>query len=157
IEKALDCVFANEVGFDINLRRSLADRLFATVSKTKCPKIFHLEGGPLEKTIDLDIWSEDIRDNKNGFDQNISISLIQEVVGRNGFQIASEMKSGDCPHRFALFFVSSFFNHSCIPNAIRYTIGDTIFVRSATDIAAGEEIFISYTEVIRPYKERRKA
>ena len=38
----------------------------------------------------------------------------------------------------------SFINHSCAPNAINYVVGNTIIIRAAQDVAAGQEITISY-------------
>lgn len=40
--------------------------------------------------------------------------------------------------------LASFSNHSCIPNANRYFLGDLMVMRTTKDIAAGDEIFNSY-------------
>ena len=45
----------------------------------------------------------------------------------------------------ALFFLASFFNHSCSPNAVWMMIGNQIFVHTLREIRSGEELTVSYS------------
>ena len=46
----------------------------------------------------------------------------------------------------ALYYLPSFFNHDCQPNASRFAIGDIIWIVANQDIKAGQEVCISYLE-----------
>jgi len=45
-----------------------------------------------------------------------------------------------------IWILPSFINHSCVPNAHHYFIGEFMFVRATANIPAGTEITIRYTE-----------
>lgn len=45
-----------------------------------------------------------------------------------------------------IFTYASFFNHSCVPNCAKYYVGDCMWVIANRDIAAGEELYLSYLE-----------
>lgn len=56
------------------------------------------------------------------------------------------------------FFPSAaLFNHSCSPNAIVHFDRGRIQIRALRQIATGQELFISYTELYRPVAARREA
>ncbi|KAI8465647.1 MAG: hypothetical protein J3K34DRAFT_82272 [Monoraphidium minutum] len=38
----------------------------------------------------------------------------------------------------------AYFNHSCIPAAVHYAVGDRLVVRAVQDMAAGDEVTVSY-------------
>jgi hypothetical protein len=47
-----------------------------------------------------------------------------------------------------LWFLPSFFNHSCVANCKWTLIGDQIFVRTLTEVQPGEELTIAYTPTL---------
>merc|ERR1719343_376024 len=57
-----------------------------------------------------------------------------------------------------LFCAAAHFNHSCAPNATMESNRSTLLVRAASEIRAGEEVFLSYLPVElleRPGQDRR--
>lgn len=65
-----------------------------------------------------------------------------------GFYTFPELSSYSEHLRFlagtGLYPLGSMFNHSCEPSVNHYSIGDVTFFRTNRDVAAGEELFISY-------------
>jgi len=55
-----------------------------------------------------------------------------------------------------LFPAVSMANHSCIPNASTLLVGTTIFIRANQAIQAGDEVCISYFDVLRPVLDRER-
>jgi len=55
-----------------------------------------------------------------------------------------------------LWGYSSFFNHDCLPNSTRFTIGDYHFGYCIKEIDKGEEITTKYISSTKPYKERQQ-
>ena len=53
----------------------------------------------------------------------------------------------------------SYFNHSCLPSTVHYVVNDGMLVRAVTDVAAGEELTVSYLgrEEFAPAAARRAA
>ena len=47
-------------------------------------------------------------------------------------------------------------NHSCCPNASSLAVGNAIFVRANRHVSAGDEIQISYFDVLKPFRQRQK-
>jgi len=47
-------------------------------------------------------------------------------------------------------------NHSCCPNATTIAVGDTNFIRANKAIPEGEEVCISYFDVLKPYEQRQE-
>jgi hypothetical protein len=47
-----------------------------------------------------------------------------------------------------LWFLPSFFNHSCVANCKWTLIGDQLFVRTLTEVQPGEELTIAYTPTL---------
>jgi hypothetical protein len=58
------------------------------------------------------------------------------------------------PTAKALFYATSFMNHSCLDNTGRFTIGDFMFVYTTKDIHAGEELTTFYWSNIHPLSTR---
>ena len=54
---------------------------------------------------------------------------------------------------YGIWYMTSFINHSCLPNAYYYGIGPYIIIKTIKDINQGEEISISYVEP-KPFDER---
>lgn len=55
-----------------------------------------------------------------------------------------------------LWFLPSFVNHSCCPNARRLHVGDTMVLYASRDVKEGEEIRFAYFDVLLPMNERRE-
>ena len=55
-----------------------------------------------------------------------------------------------------LYQTIAFLNHSCNPNCIAVFSGSKCDIRSIRDIELGEELYISYTELMRPQSVRRE-
>lgn len=56
----------------------------------------------------------------------------------------------------AIYTAPSFINHSCVPNCIVVFTGRKLSVRSTQEINAGDQLFISYTEQLQTYSDRKK-
>jgi hypothetical protein len=54
-----------------------------------------------------------------------------------------------------IYGLASMINHSCIPNAVRVFVNDTMIVHACQPIKENEEIVWSYIPVIHPYHERQ--
>jgi len=96
--------------------------------------------------------NEDLKKRKENFstqDKNllkiISCNCLLTTKNTHGFEY-----NDIC---YGLWIESSFFNHSCTPNAFYFGVGPYIIIKSISNIRKGEEIFISYTEP-KPYVER---
>lgn len=155
--KSVCCVFKDEVPDEFlrtltpkNLlltdhyhKFRLAERVHTLLNKGCGRTILNLEGGP-HNVIDVDLKRDDVY----GADESVETpdSLgITKLIMLNSFAIS---RSRDDVEGVALFYVPSYINHSCMPNALKYSIGDMMFIRSSTDISAGEEIFIPYTDFL---------
>ncbi|KAJ7953842.1 Histone-lysine N-methyltransferase [Quillaja saponaria] len=55
-----------------------------------------------------------------------------------------------------LWFLASFINHSCCPNARRLHVGDYLIVHACRDIKAGEEITFAYFDPLSPLDKRKE-
>lgn len=79
------------------------------------------------------------------------LTMLMEKLHRNHFD-----RNGN----FLLFFWGSLFNHSCVPNAFfeerAWEDKDTLTIISHTDIKEGEEITISYIDMLPDDVECRK-
>jgi SET domain len=58
--------------------------------------------------------------------------------------------------RTSLFYLPSFCNHSCVPNAQRALFGDAMVVRAMVRISQGDEITLGYVPCITSFEEREK-
>ncbi|CAM6118571.1 unnamed protein product [Calypogeia fissa] len=55
---------------------------------------------------------------------------------------------------WGFWILPSLINHSCAPNCHRMIVGETMFIRSAKDIAAGEELTLPYFDIFEPLSIR---
>jgi len=81
----------------------------------------------------------------------VDVQRVQAIVDLNAFETVSidESQKG-C----GLWIEPSFFNHSCISNTCRHTIGDMMFVRASTKIRSGDEVTLSYCDPDASYNDR---
>ena len=59
------------------------------------------------------------------------------------------------PLGVALYGMAALANHSCAPAAVQGFEGDTIVLRALRSISEGEEVTISYVDVLLPWEQRR--
>jgi hypothetical protein len=82
----------------------------------------------------------------------IDVFQVHDIVARNAFGTGPESSGGHSREENAsnastgLWILSSYINHSCIPNAKREYLGDLMVLRATRPIGAGEEIMHSYDE-----------
>ncbi|XP_035707722.1 uncharacterized protein LOC110849769 [Folsomia candida] len=74
------------------------------------------------------------------------ISRLQEIVGINSF--SNRENSG-------LWVLPSYFNHSCIGNAMWRIYGDMMFVRALKSISQGEEVLVAYVNPETDLEQRK--
>ncbi|MCO5601600.1 hypothetical protein L7F22_055723 [Adiantum nelumboides] len=100
-------------------------------------------------------------------DTDVNVDWVLEKVKQNfGVQRKTMLlgdkdckKSGqwgeepDC----GLWLLPSFINHSCLSNASRLDVGETVFIHAARDMVAGEEVTLPHFETFLPLKEREEA
>ncbi|KAG9046747.1 hypothetical protein FS837_003768 [Tulasnella sp. UAMH 9824] len=86
------------------------------------------------------------------FNRDVDIRRIEAVVNYNAFGTQSLQPSNFLIERVeaeeldarSLFLLPSLFNHSCLPNAFWYCLGDVMIIRATCNIPAGDEVFLSY-------------
>lgn len=62
---------------------------------------------------------------------------------------------GECPDSFmqlggrvsGLLVEVARFNHSCVPNVVKTSIGSVVFLQTAVDVAAGDELFVAQCDL----------
>lgn len=74
---------------------------------------------------------------------------VLDILLANSFDISKITQTGEKLKGTALFYVPSYFNHSCMPNLIYVTVGNIMSMKSSTTIPKDAEIFISDTGVRR--------
>jgi hypothetical protein len=88
---------------------------------------------------------------------DIDVAKIEAICTYNNFT-PNSLEIG--PHDMtvenpaALYLLPSFFNHACASNAAWHCVGDAMVIRATVEIAAGDEITISYA-CSESYHERR--
>ena len=159
--KAVLCVYVDELpqnghddekGINDRIREEFVERLIQMVNNGTGRRILNLAGGSQQFDSTFDLNRDDVYDDMVHYmpDQ------IRDIVARNSFggaqrsQLlarAAEDGPHDDPGGGALFYAPSFLNHSCVPNATYFTIGDMMFVKANRDIAENEELTIHYVYV----------
>jgi hypothetical protein len=126
---------------------ALAERFDEQLKRGCARALYNLEGAGGQGKLDIDIRRDDV------YDQNEDVPEFnsREIMGmiqRNSFRVYKYNSLGeDSIGGTAVFYVPSFFNHSCMPNTFYYTFCDMMFIRSSVQIKAGAEIFSSYTDM----------
>ncbi|KAH7720739.1 SET domain containing protein [Aphelenchoides avenae] len=93
----------------------------------------------------------------------VDVARIEKICAFNSFQMnyhdTEEGGEGD-PHLSetptSLFIMPSFLNHACIGNAYRSFYGDVMVIHAIGDLRKGDEVVFSYTDPLKPFKERSK-
>jgi tetratricopeptide (TPR) repeat protein len=172
--KAILCVFVDEIaaqtidqgeeegkGLFDSIRDEFIDRLSQMVHLGSARRILQLAGGPFSYQMDIDLRRDDVYDTDA---IQFMPDQIRKIVTKNSFGGAQRSKSLMQPMTEgeqreigggAVFYAPSFINHSCVPNATYFTIGDMMFVRANRDIQEGEEISIHYLYVDQLDEEER--
>ena len=172
--KAILCVYVDELaaqtiaqaeeegkGLFDSIRDEFIDRVSQMVSNGSARRILHLSGGPLSQEMNIDLHRDDVYDTDS---VQFMQDQIRKIVTKNSFGGAQRSKLLAKPIMEgeqrdagggAVFYAPSFINHSCIPNATYFTIGDMMFVRANRDIQQDEEITIHYLYVDQLGQEER--
>ncbi|OWA51123.1 hypothetical protein BV898_15620 [Hypsibius exemplaris] len=87
-----------------------------------------------------------------------NVVRIRKIVNANAFRLdrapGHEQSSEDGS---ALFLSASYFNHSCIPNAIWTIYNDVVVFHVFKPVACGEEVTVAYeSESAEPFSARKK-
>ncbi|OIW32001.1 SET domain-containing protein [Coniochaeta ligniaria NRRL 30616] len=93
---------------------------------------------------------------RNTANPKVALSVVLRLlpaIQTNAIKMRQAEKSGS--FGIALDLLSCAINHSCDPNAFLYVEDGYIIARSLRDIAAGEEVTISYVDPMHPLKPRR--
>src|SRR5258706_12553935 len=90
---------------------------------------------------------------------DVDVGRIERIIAFNSFgdpPVAPYISSGDATEAgesseslimnkpTSLFYLSSFCNHSCVPNATRALFGDVMVVRALLPLSQGDEITLGY-------------
>jgi hypothetical protein len=162
--KAVMCIYIDEISknssdleeeeeevkglFDI-IREEFVTRLIKFLDDGNARRILQLAGGSQSTDTCMDLRRDDVYDD----DFHFLHAQVKEIVSRNSFggaqrsQILSRAVSNgnhSSTGGGALFYAPSFFNHSCVPNATYFTIGDMMFIKTNRDVEEGEELLIHY-------------
>ncbi|EGG17793.1 SET domain-containing protein [Cavenderia fasciculata] len=111
---------------------------------------FAKKDAPLEWKDDYDVFKKSLltrESNQKRFDFNWFVRIMQILyLNTLGIDVGSTKPSISSPtSSIGLFFLSSFFNHSCDPNVyMAFPHDKTAVITALRDIKKGEELFISY-------------
>ncbi|KDQ17836.1 hypothetical protein BOTBODRAFT_29148 [Botryobasidium botryosum FD-172 SS1] len=84
---------------------------------------------------------------------DMDVSLLEHICTYNAFYLKNVTRTTSACRTIsrdflklpaALYLLPSLFNHSCVPSATWHHFGDVMVVRAAKDVAAGEELTLSY-------------
>ena len=159
--KATLCLFAHEMANHENgteatrsfnaVREALARQLTRLVENGSCRRVLRLAGGRQSSTIDFDLRKDDVYDYD---DMQFDSDEIKNIISKNSFALSPLKSSADdnplgdvAGGGGALFYAPSFLNHSCLPIASYFRIGDMMFVKACRAIEQGEELTVHYLSV----------
>ncbi|KAI6661342.1 Histone-lysine N-methyltransferase SMYD3 [Oopsacas minuta] len=86
---------------------------------------------------------------------NFSSQLVYRALEKlytNTFSVLTEEL---VPKAVAVYSVASLLNHSCRPNCVQHFSGRQITIRAIERVAAGDELTVSYIDIIQGIEERR--
>jgi hypothetical protein len=85
---------------------------------------------------------------------DMDLQRIFAIIKTNSFSLTEPNQDESKENPTALYLLPSYFNHSCLPNAMRQNIGDIAVIQATKKILKGEEITLSYTDSSAPYDSR---
>ena len=171
--KAIDCVFADEPettrrfilthtpeapNYDLagRLRLALTHRLHSMIVLNNYGRgILTLDGGILVGKTDINLCQDDVYGEIESVG-DITPEAITEIIDLNCFTISRHLE-GRTVEGCALYYLPSFFNHSCMPNTVFETHGDMMFIRSGNFIPAGTEILTTYLKPAWNYSYQHRS
>jgi len=81
----------------------------------------------------------------------VDVEKVRAIVAFNAFELEPTTKNQEgC----GIWIEPSFFNHSCVSNTRKHTIGDMMFVRASAQIKKGDEVTLSYCVPDASYNDR---
>ncbi|PKA49779.1 Histone-lysine N-methyltransferase ATXR2 [Apostasia shenzhenica] len=127
--------------------------------------LYTLATGDNESGIEIpqvEIFRSDSAINWESKEEKLDVGRILKVLDLNclaeesvSAKVMGKKKALTCG--VGLWFLPSFVNHSCCPNARRLHVGGRLVLHASRDIDAGEEITVAYYDVLRPLSERRES
>ncbi len=78
-----------------------------------------------------------------------SIQLLNSFASEPFLKNSAKRSSG-------LWSVPSYFNHSCVPNTVRFFFGDIMLIYARRDIFKGEQVTVNYLSNQLEYGERQE-
>ncbi|KAI6686410.1 hypothetical protein NL676_032323 [Syzygium grande] len=145
--------------------KNFIDRVAGCVSK--CRRTRHListlssgedEGG-LEVP-DLSIFRAEAGESHAYPNEKLEMNRILGILDVNSLvenaNSAKVMGRNKDYYGVGLWFLASFINHSCCPNARRLHVGNHLMVIASRDVKAGEELTFAYFDVLQPPTKRRE-
>jgi hypothetical protein len=92
--------------------------------------------------------------NKNDYHHLcIGVLFLQQSLAEKQDWIQKQLKDSGS----GLWLTPSLFNHSCCPNTSWDQAGDFIFISTVRKIEAGEELFVTYVDVLKLFAERQES
>lgn len=161
-------LISNAMAFSLNdpHRISLLSKLVASANSSPAflQQLYSLADSPSQT--DLMIPSMDLFSSTNSHfsaashdtQMVVDHNRIMNIIMLNAFE--GEFNSWPDPspaNSFSgLWLLPSLINHSCFRNTTRLVVGEAMIIHAAADIQAGEEITISYVDVMAPLKQRQE-
>ena len=91
--------------------------------------------------------------------KDINIKEIINIFNHNSYSIGAGLLGFLKPYPYegsGIFIYPAYFNHSCDPNTLRFTIGDIFILIAMRNIKKNEEICTIYFTSNKTYEERQK-
>lgn len=91
--------------------------------------------------------------------KDINTKEIINIYNHNSYSIGAGLLGFLKPYpyeRSGIFIYPAYFNHSCDPNTLRFTIGDIFILIAMRNIRKDEEICTIYFTSNKTYEERQK-
>ncbi|KAG9194604.1 hypothetical protein G6011_04639 [Alternaria panax] len=135
--------------------RILLDTAHIIASSHFPPQVTHLQGKALLSAA-IDQLPQTDRDLVLALDQSLGGSKVEDIMKTNAF--ACQLADGDVDDAYMCLFPSvARINHACQPNAHARFVPKTMSmeIKAQRDIAAGEEIGISYGRIDLKHADRQ--
>ncbi|KAI5082255.1 hypothetical protein GOP47_0001998 [Adiantum capillus-veneris] len=90
---------------------------------------------------------------------SVDLTRIMDIMVLNSFEGEFPNKDPQKPKTrlSGLWLIPSLINHSCHRNASRLIVGGAMVIHAAAEIRKGEEITITYVDILAPLQARQKA